>query len=126
MAERGAEREETERPRLDKWLWQARFFKTRSLAAKVCAAGGIRIDGVPTQKAHAAIRPGMVLTFVQGRHIRVIEIVALGERRGPASEAQGLYRDLQPPTPEAALPPSGGPRPTGRDRRALPPKGDSD
>lgn len=121
-----ADREETERPRLDKWLWQARFFKTRSLAAKVCAAGSIRIDGVPTQKAHAAIRPGMVLTFVQGRHIRVIEIVSLGERRGPASEAQGLYRDLQPPTPEAALPASGGPRPTGRDRRALQRVRDSD
>ncbi|WP_238578786.1 hypothetical protein [Inquilinus limosus] len=56
----------------------------------------------------------------------MIEIVALGERRGPASEAQGLYRDLQPPTPDTALAPSGGPRPTGRDRRSLPPKGNSD
>jgi len=121
-----AEREtEAERPRLDKWLWQARFFKTRSLAAKMCAGGGIRIDGVPTQKAHAAVRPGQVLTFVQGRHIRVIEVLALAERRGPASEAQTLYRDLQPPTPEAALP-SPGPRPTGRDRRSLPPKGGRD
>ena len=116
---------DTERPRLDKWLWQARFFKTRSLAAKICAAGSIRIDGVPTQKAHAAIRPGQVLTFVQGRHIRVIEILALGERRGPASEAQQLYRDLQPPTPEAALP-EAGPRPTKRDRRSLQRLHDSD
>jgi ribosome-associated heat shock protein Hsp15 len=123
-----AEREtghEADRPRLDKWLWQARFFKTRSLAAKTCAGGGVRIDGVPTQKAHAAVRPGQVLTFIQGRHIRVIEVVALAERRGPASEAQTLYRDLQPPTPETALP-ALGPRPTGRDRRSLPPKGGSD
>jgi ribosome-associated heat shock protein Hsp15 len=115
----------TERPRLDKWLWQARFFKTRSLAARICATGAVRIDGTPTLKAHAAIRPGQVLTFVQGRHIRVIEVVALAERRGPASEAQRLYRDLQPPTPEAALP-DAGPRPTKRDRRSLQRLQDSD
>ena len=59
MADQGSH--DNDRPRLDKWLWQARFFKTRSLAAKVCAAGSIRIDGTPTQKAHAAIRPGQVL-----------------------------------------------------------------
>lgn len=116
---------ETDRPRLDKWLWQARFFKTRSLAARICAAGTVRIDGKPTLKAHAAIRPGQVLTFVQGRHIRVIEILALAERRGPAGQAQLLYRDLQPPTPEAALP-EAGPRPTKRDRRALQRLQDSD
>ena len=123
MADRGDH--DTERPRLDKWLWQARFFKTRSLAAKICATGAVRIDGTQTLKAHAAIRPGQVLTFIQGRHIRVIEVLALAERRGPASEAQLLYRDLQPPTPEEALPESG-PRPDKRDRRALQRLQDSD
>ena len=80
--------------RLDKWLWQARFFKTRALASKICAAGRVRIDGERVTKAHAAIRPGNVLTFPQARDIRVVRVVALGTRRGPAVEAQTLYDDL--------------------------------
>ncbi len=80
--------------RLDKWLWQARFFKSRALASKVCAAGRVRIDGERVTKAHAAIRPGHVLTFPQARDIRVVRVVALGTRRGPAVEAQTLYEDL--------------------------------
>jgi ribosome-associated heat shock protein Hsp15 len=89
--------------RLDKWLWHARFCKTRSLAAKLCE-GGIRIDGALVAKPGATIRPGQVLTFALGRHVRVIELVAVGERRGPAEEARALYRDLAPPTAETALP----------------------
>jgi len=80
--------------RLDKWLWQARFFKTRALASKLCAAGRVRIDGEKVTKAHAAIRPGHVLTFPQAREIRVVRVIALGTRRGPAVEAQTLYDDL--------------------------------
>jgi ribosome-associated heat shock protein Hsp15 len=80
--------------RLDKWLWQARFFKTRALASKICAAGRVRIDGERVTKAHAAIRPGNVLTFPQARDIRVVRVVALGTRRGAAVEAQTLYDDL--------------------------------
>ncbi len=80
--------------RLDKWLWQARFFKTRALASKLCAAGRVRIDGERVSKAHAAIRPGHVLTFPQARDIRVVRIVALGARRGSAAEARTLYEDL--------------------------------
>jgi len=89
--------------RLDKWLWHARFVKTRSLAAKLCVEG-IRIDGILVGKPGATVRPGQVLTFALGRHVRVIELVAVGERRGPAEEARTLYRDLAPPTPESALP----------------------
>jgi ribosome-associated heat shock protein Hsp15 len=89
--------------RLDKWLWHARFVKTRSLAAKLCA-GGVRIDGNLVAKAGATVRPGQVLTFALGRHVRVIELVAIGDRRGPAEEARTLYRDLAPPTAETALP----------------------
>jgi ribosome-associated heat shock protein Hsp15 len=89
--------------RIDKWLWHARFCKTRSLAAKLCE-GGIRIDGALVVRPGAAVRPGQVLTFALGRHVRVIELVAIGERRGPAEEARSLYRDLAPPTPETALP----------------------
>lgn len=90
--------------RLDKWLWHARFYRSRSLATEACAAGAIRIDGAHALKAHAALRPGQVLTFVQGRHVRVIEVVGFAERRGPASEARLLYRDLAPPADEDALP----------------------
>jgi ribosome-associated heat shock protein Hsp15 len=87
--------------RLDKWLWFARFVKTRSLATKLVIDGRMRINGVPTQKAHYSVKPGDVLTFPLGPHIRVIKVVALGLRRGPATEAQLLYEDLDPPRPAA-------------------------
>ena len=80
--------------RLDKWLWQARFFKSRALASKICAAGRVRIDGERVTKAHAAIRPGHVLTFPQARDIRVVRVIAIGTGRGPAVEAQTLNEDL--------------------------------
>jgi ribosome-associated heat shock protein Hsp15 len=80
--------------RLDKWLWRARFFKSRALASKLCAAGRVRIDGEVVTKAHAAVRPGHVLTFPQARDIRVVRVVSLGARRGPAAEARTLYEDL--------------------------------
>jgi ribosome-associated heat shock protein Hsp15 len=83
--------------RLDKWLWYARFFKSRTLATRLCASGRLRINGSIVKKAHYAVRPGDVLTFPRGPHIRVIRIVALGTRRGPATEARALYEDLQPP-----------------------------
>jgi ribosome-associated heat shock protein Hsp15 len=80
--------------RLDKWLWHARFFKTRPLAAQLAEKGRIRINRVPVSKAHYRLRPGDVLTFPQGRTIRVVRVLALGTRRGPASEAQALYEDV--------------------------------
>ncbi|WP_207455864.1 RNA-binding S4 domain-containing protein [Azospirillum sp. SYSU D00513] len=115
------------RLRIDKWLWFARFFKTRSLAAKLCNGGVVRCAGTVVTKAHASVKPGDVLTFPQGKHIRVIKVVALGSRRGPAPEAQALYEDLDPPARETAmadpLPPAsrapGAGRPTKRDRRAI-------
>lgn len=112
--------------RVDKWLWYARFFKTRTLAAKVCNSGQLRLGGEPVTKAHSRIKVGDVLTFPQGRHIRVIKVLVLGSRRGPAPEAQALYEDLKPPSAENRLPPKTGPRrsqgsgrPTKKDRRAL-------
>lgn len=95
---------EAGRLRLDKWLWYARFLKTRSLATKLCASGAIRVGGVPVAKANHAVKPGDVLTFPLGRHVRVIKVLALGDRRGPAPEAQSLYEDLSPPSPETAMP----------------------
>jgi ribosome-associated heat shock protein Hsp15 len=92
-----------EKIRLDKWLWHARFVKTRSLANKLCSEG-VRIDGVRVEKPGVSVRPGQVLTFTLGRHVRVIELVAVGVRRGPADEARTLYRDLAPPGPDTAIP----------------------
>ena len=111
--------------RADKWLWYARFFKTRSLASKICNAGRLRVSGELVSKAHHRIKPGDVLTFPQGRHVRIVKVRALATRRGPAPEAQALYEDLKPPSAEGRLPkpaavrtPGAG-RPTKKDRRAL-------
>lgn len=82
--------------RVDKWLWQARFFKSRSLAAEMVAAGRLRISGQPVGKPAKSVRAGDVLTFPQAGHVRVVRILALGTRRGPAAEAQSLYEDLAP------------------------------
>jgi ribosome-associated heat shock protein Hsp15 len=114
--------------RLDKWLWQARFFKTRSLAAKEVSAGHVRVNGTRVGKPARTVSPGDVLTFVQAREIRVVRIEALGERRGPAPEAQALYTDLSekpdpattPQTPQKSNPRFDGKgRPDKRQRRAL-------
>lgn len=111
--------------RVDKWLWHARFFKTRSMAAAQVSGGSVRINGQITQKRSSTVSPGDVLTFAQGDHIRVIEIVGLGIRRGPAPEAQALYSDLSPPEPKSKNKPPENPgfdgkgRPTKRDRRVL-------
>lgn len=80
--------------RLDKWLWQARFFKTRALAATVANKGKVRINRMLVTKPHYRVRPGDVLTFAQGHDIRIIRVLALGARRGPAPEAQTLYEDI--------------------------------
>ena len=116
--------------RLDKWLWQARFVKSRGLAAKLVSESGGRVNGTRAAKPAASVRPGDVLTFALGRQIRVIRILALGTRRGPAPEAQALYDDLDPPAPRNAPPdpdtpapaaarePGAG-RPTKAQRRAL-------
>ena len=115
--------------RLDKWLWYARFFKTRALATKAIAGGRFRLDGEVMSKPHRAAQPGQVLTFMQGDRVRVIRIVELGSRRGPATEAVLLYEDLSPEVSKresgaekAALVfesrERGTGRPTKRDRRA--------
>lgn len=80
--------------RLDTWLWAARFFKTRSRAAELCEAGRIRLSGRVIDKAHARIRPGDVLTFPLDDSIRIVRVITLAGRRGPAREARLLYEDL--------------------------------
>jgi ribosome-associated heat shock protein Hsp15 len=80
--------------RLDRWLWRARFFRTRTLAARA-VEGGVRVNGQRTVKPGAAVRPGDVLTFVQAGRVRVVEVLDPGERRGPAVEARALYLDRE-------------------------------
>jgi ribosome-associated heat shock protein Hsp15 len=82
--------------RLDKFLWAARFLKSRSLAATLCAEKRVRVSGRLVDKAHTLVRVGDVLTFPLGSRIRVVRILALPTRRGPAAEAQALYEDLNP------------------------------
>lgn len=109
--------------RLDKWLWQARFFKSRSLAAGVVSAGKVRVDGTPVSKPARSVGPGNTLTFVKETDTKVVRIVACGTRRGPAPEAQALYEDLSPEPVKNIHSPNpsfdGKGRPTKRDRRNM-------
>ena len=122
--------------RIDKWLWHARIIKTRTLATHITAAGKVRVNTRKLSRASQIVRPGDVLTFVHGDRLRVLKILALAERRGPAAQASALYEDLAPVEPAAAKDtsaagpgsaaqgpvaqrPSGSGRPTKRDRRAL-------
>lgn len=108
--------------RIDKWLWYARFFKTRGLATKLVGGGHCRVNGDHVAKSSFAVGVGDVLTFPQGRRVRVVEVAGLGTRRGPAPEAQALYIDRSPPPPpKPARNPGfeGKGRPTKKDRRAI-------
>ncbi|MEY2991623.1 MAG: hypothetical protein RI946_1017 [Pseudomonadota bacterium] len=107
--------------RIDKWLWHARFFKTRTLAAKIVAGGHVRVNSDKISKPAFSVGTGDVLTFAQGDHIRVIEVLGLGERRGPAAEAQTLYLDRSPIQEKDPSQPKtqGNGRPTKKDRRML-------
>ena len=107
--------------RIDKWLWYARFFKTRGLASKMVSGGHVRVNSDKISKPAFSVGAGDTLTFPQGSNIRVVRVLALGNRRGPAPEAQMLYDDLtpvqekRPPAPKT----EGKGRPTKKDRRDM-------
>lgn len=112
--------------RLDQWLFHARIFKSRSLAAKQCRARKVRVNGTPATKASVTIAPGDVLTLAKADRVRIFRVVALARRRGPAAEAQLLYEDISPPPPPRsdaktalAARERGGGRPTKKQRRAI-------
>jgi ribosome-associated heat shock protein Hsp15 len=108
------------RQRLDKWLWYARLAKTRTLAQRLAVSGHVRINRDKTDSASQPVKTGDVLTVALPGGVRVLKIVATGERRGPAAEARLLYEDLSPPAPpRPGADQAGGPRPTKRQRRAL-------
>lgn len=116
--------------RLDKWLWAARFFKTRSLAGDEIGKGRVEVNGQPA-KASREVRPGDTLAFRQGVEKRTVVVVVASAARGPAPVAQGLYSETAAsiadrekaalarrlsPDPAAAIDQG---RPTKRDRRQL-------
>ena len=94
--------------RLDKWLWYARVAKTRSLAAALIERGKIRVNRMRIQKPSHMVKSGDVVTASVGRLIRVLKVVEPGTRRGPASEAQTLFEDLTPVSPERGVAKSAG------------------
>lgn len=80
--------------RLDKWLWHARFIRHRDLAQDLVAARRVRLNEQLVTKTHQLVRPGDVITLAEPVRLRVLKVQALGERRGPASEARLLYEEL--------------------------------
>jgi len=80
--------------RIDKLLWFLRFAKTRSIAQAMAETGHMRINGRRIERSHQKVASGDVLTIPAGARVRVIEVLRLPERRGPAPEAQSCYREL--------------------------------
>jgi ribosome-associated heat shock protein Hsp15 len=80
--------------RIDKWLWAARFFKTRALAAKTCDLGRIQSNGQPAKPARE-VRIGNMLRITNDGGDFEVEVLLLGDTRGPASVAQTLYRETE-------------------------------
>lgn len=110
--------------RVDKWLWAARFFKTRSLAAAACAGGRVDVNDEAAKPARL-VRPGDLIRVTLPRGKRIARVLGLSGRRGPAPEARQLYEDLTPPAlprirraPPPFRPPGAG-RPTKRERRQI-------
>lgn len=86
----------TDSLRIDKWLWFCRFAKSRSLAANWVAEGEIWLNGRQIDKAAQGVRAGDEVELPMGPKLRRrVRVIALGERRGPAPEAQALYQELQ-------------------------------
>ena len=114
--------------RIDKWLFFARVVKSRSLAAKLAQSGRVRVNREKIDQASRIVRAGDVLTITLDRQVRILAVLAPGERRGPAPEARKLYDERTPPSPPAAasmpsmlvpLREPGSGRPTKRERRLL-------
>jgi len=109
--------------RIDKWLWAARFFKSRTLAAAACRGGKVDVNDQVARPSRA-VRAGDLLTITLPSARRVVRVVTLSGRRGSGADAALLYHDLTPPAPprEARIspppyrPPGSG-RPTKRERR---------
>lgn len=84
---------ERTKTRLDQWMWFARFVKSRSLAARLCAAGAVSVNGSPVRKANQSVRVGDVVALPRGGWQLTVRVLALGSRRGPATQARLLYEE---------------------------------
>jgi ribosome-associated heat shock protein Hsp15 len=104
MAKAGtSDQEDRDWQRLDKWLWCARFMRARSDCAGLVTRGAVRINRQPTDKPHARLHVGDVLTVALHADVRVVRVVALARRRGPATEARLLYQEVRDvPAPSCA------------------------
>jgi ribosome-associated heat shock protein Hsp15 len=80
--------------RIDKWLWHARFYRTRVLAQAAASGGLIRLNGHRVEKSSVDVEPGDVLTLPRGNEVVVVRVLGIALRRGPASEARHLYEIL--------------------------------
>jgi ribosome-associated heat shock protein Hsp15 len=113
-----------EEVRVDKWLWAARFFKSRTMAAAACLGGRVDLNNRSTKPARG-LRPGDRLEITLPRGKRIVRVAALADRRGSGAEAACLYEDFTPPPPpKEARPlpvyrPPGAGRPTKRERRII-------
>lgn len=87
--------DDTDGLRLDKWLFHARFVKQRGMATELLRKRRIRVNDQLMSKSHYRIRPGDVVTLVKPERVTVVEVLSLGTRRGPAPEAQMLYRLIE-------------------------------
>ena len=92
--------------RLDQWLWFARFVKTRSLAARLCMARAIAVNGVAIRKANHTVHVGDTVAVPQGALCRTVRVLALGLRRGPAAEARLLYEEIAVPVRRSEFAPT--------------------
>ena len=81
--------------RIDKWLWFARFFKNRSLSARIVSQGKVRLNGKRISKPSTSLKKGDALTFPQGNILRLVKVSELGKRRGPFREALSLYDEIE-------------------------------
>ena len=81
----------SERARIDKWLWHARFFRSRAMAQEAAMSGLIRLNGTRIEKAGHGVKPGDVVTVPHGREVLAVRILAIADRRGPAKVARALY-----------------------------------
>jgi ribosome-associated heat shock protein Hsp15 len=108
--------------RIDKWLWAARFFKTRSKATNACVAGHIMVSGKVVKAAHKLVGGEMIQALTPRGEVE-LEVTGLGDKRGPVATALTLYIDHTPKAPEKPTPPilreRGSGRPTKRDRRLI-------
>jgi ribosome-associated heat shock protein Hsp15 len=85
---------ETERQRIDRWLWHARLVRTRNAAAALAGAGHVRVNGARVDAPSRLVRTGDVITVALDYNVRVVKVRGFAKRRGSAQTGQALYGEL--------------------------------